>query len=296
MIAAAVLSVALAQGAYVRSRVDDTSTTSPCLYWTENTNLIFHQSALGNPETPGDTEFAAVTASFATWQQQFDTCGSLTLSEGARSTSRTVGYVETSRAANENLVLFRQQSCSGITGSPAVVSKTDACWKADTCGSVYDCWDHSSAAIAITTTSYNPVAGNIYDSDIELNTPSFVFSTVDSPACAPGHYAVTCVATDVQNTVTHEVGHVLGLAHINLSSSTMNPRADPGELSKRVLDPGSKQFVCDAYPKGKPSVSAVSNACSGVLGSSAGGCASAPGLTLGLLVAPGLLLRRRRQR
>jgi uncharacterized protein (TIGR03382 family) len=59
-----------------------------------------------------------------------------------------------------------------------------------------------------------------------------------------------------------------------------------GETSKRVLDSGSKQFVCDVYPSGQaskdctssPSTSNGSSGCS-----SAGPIPWAPGLLLVLL-------------
>lgn len=281
------LLLALTQTSYNRSRVgsDDTNLSAQCLYWREGTVIEYRQSADGNPET-GPTAFTAVTAAFASWQAQLDFCGSLTLREGARTSSRQVGYVD-GAGDNENVVLFRQKKCS------AAAPAADACWSKDNCGNAYDCWQHSAGAIAITTTSYVPSSGKILDSDVELNQPSFIFTTVDAPVCPVNHYSTSCVATDVQNTMTHEAGHVLGLAHINLSTSTMYPRADPGDLGKRVIDPGSKQFICDTYPKGAPSRSCLTVPFDGTLGKPSQGCAAAPGgLSLGLAAV--LALSRRR--
>src|SRR5262249_38090425 len=151
-------------------------------------------------------------------------------------------------AKNENILLFRFQSCS-------FVDKSDSCWdpKNDDCGNKYDCWQHNAMAIAITTTTYDPLSGRILDADIEFNHPNFMCTTVDAPPCVNRMFAPTCVATDVQNTVTHEIGHMLGLAHTLFAGSTMNPTAPPGETSKRVLDDGTKNFPCAVYPKGHPS-------------------------------------------
>ncbi len=276
---------------YNRSRVDATNPASQCLWWLEDTVIVYHQNVDGNPDTTGQTEFTAFDKAVATWQAQLDFCGSVSLQEGATTTSRKVGYVDPAvvkGAVNENLVLYRQKKCTGL------VSATDACWKDDDCGNVYDCWQFNDTAIAITTTSYAPSSGRIIDSDIELNQPSFVFTAVDSPICSPPNYLQTCVATDVQNTTTHELGHLLGLGHFNSPGSTMSPHADPGELTKRVLDQGSKQFVCDVYPKGQVSLSCVTPQLAvESIGSVPSGCGVAPGPAMGLLA---LVLGLRRKR
>ncbi|MEW5742860.1 MAG: myxosortase-dependent metalloprotease, MXAN_2677/MXAN_2678 family [Myxococcota bacterium] len=276
------LAVVLSQ--YVRTRVDDRDPQSPCLYWKENSVIDIRQNSDGNPDTPGLTEFSAVTKAFATWQTEQASCGSLTITEGPRTSTRVAGYDEKS-ANNENVVLFRQKMCTGI------VPTNDECLADDDCGNKYDCWQHAPTAIAITTTSFHPQSGQILDSDIELNAPRFLFTTVDSPPCVSPMFDVSCVATDVQNTLTHEAGHLLGLGHTNEVGSTMTPRADPGETSKRDLDLNSKKFVCDVYPAGRPSKSCVIKVVDDELGKAKTGCAAAPG-GLGLLAL--LFLRRRR--
>jgi hypothetical protein len=209
----------------------------------------------------------------------------LSLAEGPRTQTRKVGFFD--KETNENIAVFRLQRCSEV--APA----GDPCHgDADNCGNQFDCWQHQEAAIAITTTSYNPDTGRILDSDIEFNTPTFIFSTVDFPPCLSGMYSTSCVATDVQNTTTHELGHLLGLGHSPDPNSTMSFRANPGELSKRVIDPDSARFVCDVYPAGKPSRTCKIEPVSAELGKAAGGCTAAPGTLLFALAA--LLMRRRR--
>ncbi len=240
MIASLLLAASLSQ--YARSHMSDTDNSTQCLWWKENTEIVFRQSVPGNEETPGDTEFAAVTASFSTWSDALSACSSLRFTEGARSSSRNAEYLE--RGTNENLILFRQKTCRQV--APA----QDSCFADGSCANKYDCWQFGESAIAITTTSFSPRNGQILDSDIELNTPSYFFSTVDAPPCVKGMESVSCVAADVQNTMTHEIGHLLGLAHFTDPASTMYFRAATGELGKRTLDTGSKKFVCDVYPKG----------------------------------------------
>jgi hypothetical protein len=282
LVAAAVLSQA-----YARSRASESDPNSQCLWWKENTRITWRVNQAGNAETPGDTEFTAIGRAFATWQTELAACGSLTFVEGPRSTSREATYSPDDDPVNQNLVLFRERACKGQ------VSAGDPCWSDGSCGNKYDCWQFSEGAIAITTTSFSPRNAEIFDSDIELNTPSYIFTTVDSPPCVRGAEAVTCIATDVQNTMTHEIGHLLGLAHISDANSTMNPRAVTGELTKRTLDPGSKKFVCDVYPRGQPSkLCFLPRASIEQAQAAKTGCAAAAGAPLWALAA--LLLRRRR--
>jgi Matrixin len=283
VIAKVALTILLSQ--YVRSRVDDTNPNSQCLWWVENKVIEFAQSADGTPENPGDAEFAAISKSIATWNAQLSSCSSLSILEKPHTATRQVGYFE--KKTNENIAVFRLKKCS------AAAPAGDACHgTADDCGNAFDCWQHQDGAIAITTTSYNPETGRILDSDIEYNVPSFLFTTVDAPPCLSGNYSLNCVTTDIENTTTHELGHLLGLAHITNATSTMNPRASAGETSKRVLDPGTADFVCKAYPKGLPSKTCLIKPVPLVLGKSAGGCSSAPAL-LPMLALLGLLRRRR---
>jgi len=186
-----------------------------------------------------------------------------------------VGYTQSGQ--NENLVLFRLQLCS------AVVPNGDPCVAAGTCGNAYNCWDHGSTVVALTTSSYIISSGELLDGDVEVNAASATPTIVDSPPCTPGGISTSCVANDVQNAVTHELGHFLGLAHSPDPSSTMYASEPLGETSKRVLDSGSKQFVCDVYPAGRASQDCSS---SGGGGSSTSGCSTA-GETRA--VGPGIL-------
>ncbi len=272
------VAVALLLSQYVRTRVDKNDPTSQCLWWKEGTVIQVEQSETGNPETPGETEFAATTAAYSTWGTELARCGNLSFEELARSSSRTIAD------DGKTLVLFRQVDCDKVN---------PPCTDPTSCGNERDCWEHSNGALAITTTSFEGTTGRISDSDIELNTPGFIFSTVEVPRCVDPFYSVNCVASDVQNTLTHEFGHVLGLAHSPDGSSTMFAGSVPGELSKRSLDAASKQFVCDVYPAGKATRTCKIAAFDGELGK-AKGCTAMPAMQLlGLAL---LLLRSARTR
>jgi len=258
---------------YVRTKTGD---GAHCLRWPVNAGargtIHFVQSSTGDPAL-GNGVFDAVSRSAQTWESQLQACGNLDLAEtGQHSASRFVGYTQSGQ--NENLVLFRLQLCS------AVVPPGDSCVAAGNCGNAHDCWDHGSTVVALTTSSYIVSSGELLDADVEMNAASATPTIVDSPPCSPGGISTSCVANDVQNAVTHEIGHFLGLAHSPDPSSTMYASEPLGETSKRVLDTGSKQFVCDVYPAGQ-----VSKDCAP--SSSSSGCSSAgdPGA-----LGPGILL------
>ena len=270
---------------YVRTTTGD---GTHCFRWQVNAgsrgSVSFVQSTLGDP-TLGPGAFTAVSVSAQTWEAQLQACGNLDLVEGAHSSSRLVGYSQ--GGSNENLVLFRTRRCS------TVVPPGDPCLAASTCGNTYDCWDHDASVVALTTSSYVQATGVLLDGDVELNAATATPTIVDSPPCTQGSVSMSCVANDVQNAMTHELGHFLGLAHSPDASSTMYASEPLGETSKRTLDTGSKQFICDVYPQGKASLDCTGSAAPGSSsGCSSTGGAAAPGLAFLLLA----LASRRRQR
>ncbi len=117
-----------------------------------------------------------------------------------------------------------------------------------------------------------PGDGTILDADIELNDVNYTFTIDPANAVArPG-----TELADLENTLTHELGHVQGLAHTcwdhitatppldnlgnpipdcndpnlpaSVTDTTMYPYASmPGETSKRNLSPDDVSGVCDVY-------------------------------------------------
>lgn len=180
----------------------------------------------------------------------------------------SVGYDQANPSANSNDVLF-----------------------------VHEGWDHGPGVLGLTTLTYDTCSGVIVDADIELNTEEFTFSTADNPG--PDD-------TDLRNTVTHEVGHVLGLDHSLNKRATMYAKAPTGESSKRHLDQDDIDGVCFIYDVAAPVVvdHKDGGSSSGTATTTGGkaGCGAATGLTfdpagsvfLLLLFALGSVRARRR--
>jgi hypothetical protein len=108
-------------------------------------------------------------------------------------------------------------------------------------------WAYDKAIIALTTTTFDD-RGQIKDADIELNDQHFEFF-VDGKVCAPAVGRM-----DLRNTLTHEVGHVLGLDHPPIGpayeDATMYASAPPCETIKRSLADDDMAGLCAIYPVG----------------------------------------------
>jgi hypothetical protein len=214
---------------YVRHHVDGVA-SAPCVAWPSR-SLTYEIDPNGSARTPGDTERAAVTAAFATWQRVADGCSDFR-------------FVDGQGASRRNLVVWRERHCTDVA------PPNDPCFSDGTCPSTYDCWDDDAASLAVTTLTYSRSTGALLNADIQLNGADWLFTTVDSPPCREGAVTTDCVGTDVQNTVTHEIGHAVGLDHVDGVGSTMSPTSPLGETSKRVIDPGTAEGFCAIYPKG----------------------------------------------
>lgn len=102
-------------------------------------------------------------------------------------------------------------------------------------------WPGPPDAAAVTLVSIGCSAGRILDADILVNGALATFTT----APVPGEGRL-----DVQNTITHEVGHLAGFAHVPDPESTMYFTGVPGETSKRSLTVDDAQGLCMVYPIG----------------------------------------------
>jgi len=297
MSVALLASSALAQQQYRRTVVPGQAL---CLAWNAR-EYVYHYDPAGSERTPGDSEFAAMEASFDTWRALSSGCSDYVFTRGEDRPNPAVGYVKSSdenpRPTNENVITFREVSCTDV------VEQSDPCWEEQSCGNAHRCWEHGFGIIGLTTSTYSTRTGHVLDADIELNasqpggSTGFLFTTVSSPPCE-GSPSTSCVAVDLQNTMTHEIGHVVGLDHVQTPGSTMEAAAPPGETHKRILDVGSTEGFCTIYPRGLPPTQCLEPVEKGQALTADGrlGCSTAPAALLPAALLAAWALRSRRRR
>ena len=281
--------LALPEG-FVRSGPTD---SGHYLYWESGCIFVTYDAA-GTSELPGDSELALIDASIATWNDDTSSCSYMkVMKQGVKDVE--VGKDEV------NVVKFRDS----VWGRPAI---------ADDPPKMYP----SSAAGLTTVTFINDAKssrdGAIVDADIEVNGVNFAISDQGSSLSS------NPVKAELQNTMTHEVGHLHGLEHTcladyemvtrydengtlvprcsattdpKITEATMYPYQDSGETKKETLEPDDINSMCVVYPPARDP-----GTCSAVSLSPGCGCATGgfPGgvgvIALGGAVA--LVLRRKR--
>ncbi|MCA9586369.1 MAG: matrixin family metalloprotease [Myxococcales bacterium] len=102
-----------------------------------------------------------------------------------------------------------------------------------------DKWTHGSGnTLALTTVTFNPETGEIYDADMEINTFDQRVTLTD-PVPPDGY--------DFASIVTHEAGHFLGIAHSGDQRATMFANYSPGATAMRNLTADDVAGVCSVY-------------------------------------------------
>ncbi len=200
--------------AYVFSSTQD----GKPIHWTER-EVPWYLNKSGSEDVPFRSVEAAAIASFKTWEDV--SCSDLTFPYKGVTESDEIGYVIGGN--NQNIVRF----------TPA------------------DEWLHGRGVIGLTTVTFCtersgficPYVGRVLDTDMELN-EEFYFTVQDLP-----QYTYF----DIQNTITHEAGHVLGLDHTPVQEATMYVSAPEGEITKRTLAQDDIDGLCALYPIGEKS-------------------------------------------
>lgn len=275
--AALVLAAVGPAQAYVRTRTQ----AGVAIAWPRRC-IPYHVNNRGSDNVILSKVETAVRKSFAAWEQVG--CSDLELSYQGQTNVELVGY--SPNATNANMVVFQE-----------------------------DEWPHQSKIIALTTVTFCSApsgapcdaAGKVLDADIEMNGVDFIFTASPLPGM---------VQYDIQNTVTHEAGHFIGLDHTTVPDATMFATAPAGERAKQSLEQDDEDGLCEIYPHVSPVPECEPFDVVGdyivddpMLGgsepesthSSDDGCQvrpGAPGAASAVLIAPALLalgLRRRRR-
>jgi hypothetical protein len=103
-------------------------------------------------------------------------------------------------------------------------------------------YNDSSNTLALTTVTYDPDSGEIYDADMEIN------STVSPIVVGVAPSDVPDEGYDFLSIVTHETGHFLGMAHSGDERATMFAHYQPGQTSMRDLTEDDVNGICAIYP------------------------------------------------
>lgn len=278
------------------------------LFW-ESGCVFVTVDAAGTTAIPGDDEFPIIDASINTWNNSTSSRSYMkVMNQGRKSLEVGNDHV--------NLIKFRDKpsyTCANGTkawgGRPAVGNDPEHCY--------------SSAAAGITTAVFvddatSPRDGAIVDADIELNGVDFAISVNGQTTSSP-----TLCKAELQNTLTHELGHLHGLEHPclapgdpqrvdnlgspvpfcrigsdppRIANATMYNYQTCGETKKEVLSADDIQAIGDIYPTNKDPGTCVPVPASG------GGCCSAsgrgsdrPGVSLLLAGSTVLIVLRRRK-
>ena len=139
------------------------------------------------------------------------TTGNSTITDGDGGVSAVVGAVKAWAVVG-----------SGTTNQAAVRGQAPATIMLNTNGKIC-----TGSCLAATLTGY--YSGNtIYDADVYTNTRYSYYSSRETDGCS-GEY-------DIDGIMVHEVGHVIGLGHSNVSGSTMYPSVSSCNSANRTLE------------------------------------------------------------
>jgi hypothetical protein len=98
-------------------------------------------------------------------------------------------------------------------------------------------WSQDHSRLSVTFVSFESRSGRITSAEIIINDADYTWA---DRMTAPDGW-------DLQNTITHELGHAIGLEHSSVESATMFAQTRSSETSKRDLDADDISGVAALY-------------------------------------------------
>jgi hypothetical protein len=101
-------------------------------------------------------------------------------------------------------------------------------------------WPHGDGGntLSLATLTFNATTGEIYDADLEIRADvDYFFGDQVKPD-----------AFDFESVITHEAGHILGLAHTSDTDAVMFASLTPGSIRQRTLAADDQAAICAIYP------------------------------------------------
>jgi hypothetical protein len=195
----------------------------------------------------------------------------------AGSPLRGIGYEQAARIVSEAMNRWTSATCGtapvgvSVRLMPAVTCDVVGFNSEGPNANVWmfrdDGWPYEAQGpetLALTTVTFHPKTGIIYDADVELNSAQNALNAADG--------------SDLAAVVTHEAGHVLGLAHSNSELATMYAYYSAREATDPALSSDDIEALCNAYPPAAAAVSCSPEPHGGFtpLCGSAPGCSAVP--------------------
>ena len=298
---AVALAVVAAAGLFARSRPAEafvrylTDDNAPFFWAQTSVPITGYTNDFTQTSMTTDQVVIALQGAAAAWSKEANACTYLELVPG-------VSTDPTPLAVNDghNSLIFHDTTWCHVTASGS-------------CNVYYD-----ASALAVTTDTANTRTGQIYDADVEVNLVDYQWADlVEDPSLSND--------MDLQNALTHELGHLIGLDHTcfdafssttgvrphdndgqplpdcataspDVEATTMFPSAQPGDTQKRTLGPDDVNALCtiyNVYDPLQPPGTGGDGGCASCAAAGRPGDTGAPA-TIGLLAA--VLIARRRSR
>jgi len=201
--------------------------------WWRNACVSYDIQRDASRQVPYETAVQSFAAAFSKWTGV--TCSDGALGSGPASVSVTnLGPVEcdqvqyNSDQGNQHVIIFHDDS-----------------WP----------YNDPNNTLGLTTITFNPDTGEIYDADMEINSTQPL--TVSGPLPADGY--------DFMSIITHETGHFFGMAHSGDDLATMFAHYIPGTTTMRKLTADDVTGICSIYPPDGMREVAMSVAASGTI-------------------------------